>query len=66
MVGPHSLIIMKQQTVVLPDTIKKRMFYLVQFKNIGLLNMPRGYFATLKEIDDQLKKTSKNNGDTII
>ncbi len=45
---------------------KKTIFCLVQFQDVDLLDTPRVYIATPKEIAGQLKKTSKNKGDTIL
>lgn len=45
---------------------KKTIICLVQFQDVELLDTPRVYIATPKEIGEQLKRTSKNKGDTIL
>lgn len=45
---------------------KKTVFALVQFKDVGIKDMPRVYLATPAEIAKRLKATAKCRGDTIL
>jgi Holliday junction resolvase-like predicted endonuclease len=45
---------------------KKTIFCLLQFKGTELLEIPRVYLATPKEIAKQLRETANGRGDTIL